>query len=270
MIRLIRSVVGDFKVSRSVESLNWDRIFNLAATGALTVAVMRAVAYYVAIPDPAASVGVDFRLYVSAAERWLQTGQFYEAAQIQGPYRVHDLPAILYPPPVLLVLVPFTVLPAALYWIVPAALTIWAIGRMRPTARGLFLIGALLATDWVQAPMFWGTPVIWLVPAVALGLLYGWPAAWVLIKPTLGLFLLSGLTRPKRLLAGLIGFAVIGLAFAPMWVGYVAVVRNSDLQLDYSLAQNLLLLVPVVAWLDRTSGLAGSAPRFGRAREKRA
>jgi hypothetical protein len=254
----------------SLSALDWNRIFNLAAAGALTVGFMRAIAYYVAIPDPAASVGVDFRLYIGAAQRWLASGQFYEAAQIAGPYHVHDLPAILYPPPLLLVLLPFLVLPAVLYWLIPAALTLFAIARIRPSGPSLFLAACLLATDWVQAPVFWGTPVMWLMPAVALGLLYGWPAAAILAKPTLGLFLLTGLTRPRRLAAGIIGFVVLSLAFLPMWFDYLAVVRNSDLNPAYGWSQNLLLLVPVVAWLGRTNGSTPTLPHFGRFGRSRA
>lgn len=236
----------------------------MAAVGALTVGVMRAIAYYVAIPDKPAALGVDYRLYVTAAQRWVTTGEFYEAAQIAGPYHVHDLAAILYPPPILVILLPFLVLPAILYWLIPAGLTLFAIAKMRPSGPSLFLVACLLATDWVQAPAFWGTPVIWLVPAIALGLLYGWPAALILLKPTLGLFLLCGLTRPRALAVGIAGFALISLVFLPMWFDYLNVVRNSDLDPAYGWSQNLLLLVPVVAWLGRTNGSTPNLPHFGR------
>jgi hypothetical protein len=136
-------------------------------------------------------------------------------------------------------------------------LTVLAIALMRPASWSLALIGVLAVTHAVQGPLFWGTPVIWLVPAVAWGFVFGWPAAAVLIKPTLAPFALAGLTNPRWFAVGLIALAVLAIPFGPMWFDWFTAVRNSDLDLTYAATQNLLLLVPVIAWLGRDRPAAG-------------
>ncbi|HEV7810005.1 MAG TPA: hypothetical protein VGO64_05375 [Candidatus Limnocylindrales bacterium] len=233
-------------------TIRWEHVFRLVATGGVALVVARAVVYFVQIPDPAGAVGVDYRLYVGAASRWLETGVFYEPAQVAGPYHVHSLPAILYPPVILPMLVPFTVLPAVLYWLIPGALTLAAFVRMRPAAWSIWVMAVLAATDAVQGPIFWGTPVFWLMPVVAWGFLLGWPAPIVFLKPTLAPFALAGLTRPRSFVAGLLGLALLSIPFWPLWLDWLAVIRNSDLDATYGLSQVALLLVPTVAWLGRT------------------
>jgi hypothetical protein len=244
-------VTGGWAGAATSQGIDWNRAFRIAAIAAFAIALLRAVAYAAAIPDPASSIGIDYRLYASAAERWLATGVFYQPYQLAGPYHVIGNGEVLYPPIILILLVPFTVLPAALWWIFPIGLTVAAIARMRPAGWSLFAIALLCATHAVQAPIFWGTPVMWLAPAVAWGFLLGWPAAAVLIKPTLLPFVAAGLTHPRGLAVGLVGFAVLAIPFGAMWVDWLTAVRNSDLGLTYAFTQNLLLLVPVVAWLGR-------------------
>jgi len=249
----MRSRVADwFRSSgRRDEPIDWRRALRIVAVAAFAVAIVRAIAYYAAIPNPATSVGIDYELYVSAARRWLETGAFYQPYQLAGPYHVIGNAEVLYPPILLLLLVPFTVLPAVLWWAIPVGLTAVAIARMRPAAWSLVVAGAICTTHAVQAPLFWGTPVIWLAPAVAWGLLLGWPAVAVMIKPTLAPFALVGLTRPRALIAGVIGFAILAVPFTTMWLDWLTAIRNSDLGLLYAYTQNLLLVVPVVAWLGR-------------------
>lgn len=244
----------------------------VVAIAAFAVAVVRAIAYYQSIPDPSTSVGIDYRLYVEAARRWLDSGVFYEPFQLAGPYHVIGIGEVLYPPILLLLLVPFTVLPAILWWLTPLALTAWAIARMRPAPWALAIAGGICTTHAVQAPIFWGTPVIWLAPAVAWGLLLGWPAAFVMIKPTLAPFALAGLTRPRAFLLGIVLFAALGLPFTTMWLDWLTAIRNSDLGALYAYTQNLLLVVPVVAWLGRHGrwpSWSGAVERLRRLRESR-
>ena len=240
------------------EPIDWRRAMRVVAVAAFVVAVARAVAYYATIPAPDRSVGIDYQLYVDAARRWLENGIFYLPFQTAGPYNVIGIGEVLYPPVILWLLVPFTVLPAILWWAIPFGLTGVAIARMRPAAWSLALAGAICTTHAVQAPIFWGTPVIWLTPAVAWGFLVGWPAVFVLIKPTLAPFALAGLTRPRAFVAGLVLFAAMSLPFLPMWFDWLAAIRNSDLGIFYAFTQNLLLVVPVVTWLGRD----GRAPRL--------
>jgi hypothetical protein len=239
------------------EPIDWRRAMRIVAVASFVVAVGRAIAYFSTIPDPAGSVGIDYRLYVAAAQRWLDSGTFYEPFQLAGPYHVQGIGEVLYPPIILWLLVPFTVLPAILWWAIPIGLTAVAIARMRPAAWSVAVSGLICTTHAVQAPLFWGTPVIWLAPAVAWGLLLGWPAVAVFVKPTLAPFALVGLTHPRAFVGGLIGFAILALPFLAMWFDWLTVVRNSDLGILYAYTQNVLLLVPVVAWLGRDGRLPG-------------
>ena len=244
----------------SDEPIDWRRAMRVVAVAAFVVAIIRAIAYYATIPAPDRSVGIDYQLYVDAARRWLDNGIFYLPFQTAGPYNVIGIGEVLYPPVILWLLLPFTILPAVLWWAVPFALTAIAIVRMRPAAWSLAVAGAICTTHAVQAPIFWGTPVIWLTPAVAWGFLLGWPAVFVLIKPTLAPFALAGWTRPRAFLAGVIAFAALSLPFLPMWFDWLAAVRNSDLGITYAFTQNLLLVVPVVTWLGR-DGRVPAIPR---------
>lgn len=233
--------------------VRWNRVFSIVAAVGVALVVVRAVAYYAVmiVPSPDA-LGVDYRLYVGAAQRWLDSGMFYDPGQLGGPYHVHSLPAILYPPVILLMLVPFTVLPGVLYWLIPGGLALAAFVRMRPAPWSIALMSLLGVTDWVQGPILWGTPVFWLVPVVAWAFLLGWPGPIVLLKPTLAPFALAGLTRPRAFVLGAIGLAVLSLPFAPLWFQWLAAIRDSDLDPLYGISQVALLLLPTIAWLGRT------------------
>lgn len=235
--------------ARRGEPIDWNRALRAVAVGAAVVVLVRAVVYYLAIPEPDLSLGVDYRLYTEAAQGWLDTGHFYPPRQLAGPYTVLGAGEILYPPIILLLLVPFTFLPAILWWVIPLGLTAIAIARMRPAAWSLVVVAALCSTHAVQSPFFWGTPVMWLLPIVAWGLLLGWPAIAVLVKPTLAPFVLAGLTRPRALVIGAAIFGILALPFQTMWFDWLSVIRNSDVSPSYGYTQNLLLLVPVIAWV---------------------
>ena len=119
-----------------------------------------------AIPDPLEqAVGIDFALYRDVAARWLAGGPFYEPHQLAGPYVVaHG--DILYPPVGLWLFVPFTVLPAFLWWAIPAALTVWAIARVRPRPAVWPLMALCLAWPTTPLKIWTGNPVIWAMAAM--------------------------------------------------------------------------------------------------------
>ena len=76
--------------------------------------------------------GVDFLLYRDAAARWLAGGPYFEPYQLAGPYPI-TAGDVLYPPVALWLFVPFTVLPAVLWWAIPIARH--RLGRLAPPAR---------------------------------------------------------------------------------------------------------------------------------------
>ena len=86
-----------------------------------------------ALPNLNGYGGVDYRLYMDATTRWLHGGSYFEAYQLAGPYQI-SAGDILYPPFTLLLFVPFTTLPAVLWWLLPAAAVLFSLARLRPGA----------------------------------------------------------------------------------------------------------------------------------------
>ena len=144
--------------------------------------------------------GVDFCLYRDAAARWLAGGPYFEPYQLAGPYPI-TAGDVLYPPVALWLFVPFTVLPALLWWAIPIAVTAWAIWRLRPEPAWWPLIALCVAWPTTLLKTWTGNPVIWSVAAMALGVVYWWPSVFVLLKPSLFPFALFGANRRSWWLA---------------------------------------------------------------------
>jgi hypothetical protein len=243
----------------------------LALTGALAVPAVLALLWAaVTLPhstDPL--IGHDYRLYMDATRQWLAGGAFYPAWQLAGPYTAEQFP-ILYPPQALVLFVPFTVLPEPLWFGIPTLLTAWIVVGHSP-ARWTWPVMLALFVFWpVQwLPYVSGTPTIWVVAAVAAGTRWGWPAALVLVKPTLAPFALIGI-RHRGWWVVAAGLAILAVAFAPLtvkWIRSVANLTGPNSGLLYSLENLPPMLVPVVAWLGRRDGepIAGDVVgRLGR------
>jgi hypothetical protein len=196
-------------------------------------------------------VGVDYRLYMDAATRWLHGGPFYQFYQLAGPYQI-SAGDILYPPVALVLFVPFTFLPAILWWLGPAAALAVCLERLRPSRQAWLWIG--VCALWPTTPLktLTGNPVIWAAGAMALGVVYFWPSVLVLIKPSLFPFALFGARRRSWWLA-LGAFVLVCLPFGAMWLDWVRSVLNSQGGgLAYSALEIPILALPVVAWLGRT------------------
>jgi hypothetical protein len=217
-----------------------------------------------------ANRGIDYRTYIDAARRWLSGGPFYEPYQLAGPYQIVSR-EILYPPIILPLLVPFTVLPAVLWWAIPLGVTSWLIADVRPSLWGWAAICALLILPlpftsdfpWALGAVVSGNPVMWIVAALAAGTRWGWPSVLVILKPSLFPFALLGCrTRRWWIAAG--ALAAISAVLLPMWVQYVAVLLNTrgpSATWYYSIGEVPLMLTPLVAWLARRNA---PAPRFKR------
>ena len=212
-------------------------------------------------PDPVWDFGMDYRYYVSLGERWLADGTFYLPHQLTGqPYEAQllgldETTSTLYPPSALLFFVPLAVIPdivsAVVFWTAPIAVTAFVLWKLAPSGRAWFVMLLLLAWPRAIGSFLFGNSDIWMMAAVAGGLLWGWPALAVTLKPTLGPLALVGIRRR----AWWVGLAA-GLAFAvltlPMWLDYVTAVRNiRGLDLGYSIGSLPLIIIPLVAWLGR-------------------
>ena len=117
----------------------------------------------------------DVTLYLDAADRWLAGGPFYEPRQLAGPYEVaHG--DILYPPVGLWLFAPAAILPEIpaliLWWGIPAALTAWAIHRVRPRPAVWPLIALCLAWPTTPLKIWTGNPVIWSMAAMAVAIVW--------------------------------------------------------------------------------------------------
>ncbi len=201
--------------------------------------------------DRLGRVGADVALYVAATGRWLAGGPFYPAHQLAGPYAISD-GDILYPPTTIPLFAAFRWLPAPVFVALPAAAIGWTVIRHRPAPCTWPVMAACLAFTPTLVKLVHANPFVWAAAAVALGTVYGWPAAFALVKPSLAPFALIGVRRQSWRVA-LLGIGVVALAFTPMWADYVTVVLNSrnDSGLLYSLQDVPLLLLPLVAWLGR-------------------
>ena len=202
----------------------------------------------------AGRVGADLKLYLQAAGGFLDGGGLYPAQQLAGPYVVAD-GDILYPPPILLLMVPFLILPAILFWVVPIGIIAVIVARHRPEPWSWPLLALALSYPITSLKIVHGNPVMWVAAAIALATITVGPAVVVLVKPTLAPFALIGANRRRWWLA-LAVFGFVAALFAPLWPDYVKVVTNAHNPngLLYSLDEVPLVLIPIVAWI--------ASPRF--------
>jgi hypothetical protein len=211
-------------------------------------------------------LGTDLRLYLSAAERWMSGGSFYPQRQLEGPYDVLGVGEILYPPVALLLFLPFTILPAAVWWLIPLAIVAAVIWYWRPAPFGWPLLALILWWPRTNQDLLTGNPAIWVTAAAALGTVWSWSSVLVLIKPTLAPAALFGIGR-RSWWVGLLGLIAASLLFLPMWVDYartLAFARHSHGWL-YSVSEFPMVLVGVAAWAASGRRRAASAVATARA-----
>jgi hypothetical protein len=242
------SVLPDRQAGSAV---SWRRVATVVAIVVAGVALAVEVAIGVSVIGGAGDIGVDYRFYRDAAQRWLTEGSFYLPHQLAGPYVVTTLVDVLYPPNALLLFVPFVALPAVLWWAIPIGVLGAVIATWRPALWSIPVMLVMLM--WVRAfgAFLWGNTDMWMAAAIAGGLRWGWPAALILIKPSIAPFVLAG-ARRRSFWVVAVAFVVASLVlFWPLWLDYVQVVRNMGSRPDYALGSVSLLLVPVVAWIAR-------------------
>ena len=242
--------------SRWLEVLD-RRSVALAASAAM---FLLPLLFVLAIPDPLEQdVGIDFSLYRDVAARWLGGGPFYEPRQLTGSYEVaHG--DVLYPPVGLWLFVPFTVVPALLWWAIPAVLTAWPIWRVRPRPAVWPLMALCLAWPTTPLKIWTGNPVIWCMAAMSVAIVFRWAAPFVLLKPSLFPFALFGVRR-RSWWIGLSVLGAMSLPFGTLWGDWLTSVLNSRGSGPlYSVLEAPMLLLPLVAWWGRTSFDRASSP----------
>lgn len=226
------------------------RVVRVIARVSLGLAAIVGAFIVYAAPEHASQI--DYQLYVQAARHFLATGDFYSFGFWTtggGTPGIHFSP-VLYPPIVLYLLVPFTVLPPILWWVIPIGVTAAAILRLRPAEWTWPFIAAAFVWPRTAAILWFGNPGLWVVMFVALGCLYEWPAVLVLLKPSLAPFALVGI----RSRGWWLGLGILGVASVPLlglWTDYVSLLARMHLPLSYSLLDVPTTALPFLAWLGR-------------------
>ena len=204
--------------------------------------------------------GVDYRLYMDTATRWLSAGTYFQPYQLAGPYGI-SAGDILYPPVALVLFVPFTFLPAILWWLIPGTAVAWCLQKLQPRRLAWPILAACGAWPTTPLKILTGNPVMWVVAALALGVVYAWPSVLVLIKPSLFPFALFG-AWSRRWWVGLAVFLALGLPFGSLWIDWVHSVLNSQGGgIAYSSLEIPLLAFPIIAWVGRTRPVRSSDRR---------
>jgi hypothetical protein len=209
-----------------------------------------------------ATIGYDFSIYVERTQSWLNGEGFYKARQLAGPYAIERGDA-LYPPPAILLFLPWALgAPAILWWAVPLTIAAASLWRIRPPWWSWLVLAAVLTLyPRTFVAIVLGNPSIWAFSAVLAGAAFGWPAVIALLKPALAPLALVGAYRRSWWIAQG-GAAVLVLAIGPMGVDYVQVLRDARYSggYDYVLGE-----IPIGVAL-AVVGVAANRRRLGRAR----
>ena len=179
-----------------------------------------------AFARPGVTLGMDYTIYMDRARSWLAEDGFYLPTQLNGPYALGSgLPPALYPPTLLVLLVPFTVLPAVLWWALPLAIIAASLWRLKPAMWAWPILAAILLLPRTWIALTYGNPSMWALAALTAGLAWAWPLAFVAVKPALAPFALLGLRR-RAFWLGAAAFAVLSLPFGTMWFDYFTALTN--------------------------------------------
>ena len=243
--------------------------------GAMTLAILGFwvagwVSTFMAWDTEGKRLGTDLHLYVNAALGWADTGSFYPERQLVGPYEIETVGEILYPPPSLLLFLPFSVLPAVLWWAIPLAVIAAVIAYWRPAPFGWPVLAFILWWPRTNQDLLTGNPAIWAAAAAALGTIWAWASVLVLIKPTLAPAAIFGIRR-RGWWIGMAGVSAVSLLFLPLWPEYVKTLmfaRHPHGWL-YSFSELPMALTGVVAWATSTrrAGPSPSIPVGGWSRQ---
>lgn len=196
------------------------------------------------------ALGGDFGLYEDAARRWLAGGSFYLDRQLHGPYEITG-GDVLYPPVALALFVPFTVLPAVLWFAIPLAVVAWTLVWLRPAPWTWPVIAFCLTNPWSVQLTHSGNPTIWIAAFVALSVRWPWVSALVLLKPSLAPLALVGI-RSRGWWAVSLVIGAVSLALWPMTLAWLHAVfdgRGPYSGLLYSWAHAPMAATALVACL---------------------
>ncbi len=201
----------------------------------------------------------DLAIYTEATRRLLAGGSWYLERQLSGIYPIQH-GDVLFPPVTAWFFAVWLVLPAWTFVVVPVAITGWAVARMRPSVWTWPLMALCVLWPMFGLKVLRSNPNVWMMAAVATGLLYRWPGALILAKPSMVPFALIGSrSRGWWIVAALL---VVGsLPLLADTLIYPTVVFNAaGGGVLYSLPDLPFALLPVIAWFGRRRLRQQSAP----------
>ena len=201
----------------------------------------------------------DLTVYTDATRRLLSGGSWYLDHQLSGPYEITQ-GDVLYPPVTAWFFALWLVLPAPTFSAIPVVITAAIVWRFRPAPWTWPLIALCIAWPMVPLKILRLNPNVWLMAAVATGLVWRWPGAFVVLKPSMLPFALVGIrSKGWWITAALLAVASVPVLTATLQ--YPQVILNSrGGGLLYSLPDVPFLLLPLIAWAgSRTRRLAGGS-----------
>lgn len=229
------------------------RVALLVLTGVLLVGFVLELIWLYGYVDAQSAVGTDHGFYRRIGETWLDTGQWYLPHQLEGPYVVETDVDVLYPPLAIPFFAALRWLPFPLWWAIPLGIVGWLVWSWRPAAWTWPLLALLLAWPRGVSNLIYGNSDMWVMAAIAAGLVIGWPAVLVLLKPSVAPLALVGAGH-RSWWIGLAVLAVASLLTLDLWRQYLTAIQNSDAAWYWSLGDVPPLFIPIVAWLGRRDG----------------
>ena len=184
------------------------RIVVPVAAGVLLLAIGYELFYSITNPlGVVHSWGADYTVYMDTTRRWLAGGDFYQ------PFTV------FYPPIALLLFVPMSYLPAAVWWAVPIGTIAYVVARQcRSDWQRIALLAAL--ADFALVPIASGNGSLWVAAAIVAGNRWAWPAAMIVLKPNLAPWALIGIRR-RSFWFVLAALALVSLLLLPLWFDWL-------------------------------------------------
>ena len=192
----------------------------------------------------------DLNGYLAGARRFLENGSPYLPEQLAGPWALQP-DSFIHPPAALSLFVPFLVLPAVLWWLIPIGLTVAAVAQMRPAVWSWPVMAACLLWPRTAGILIAGNTDLWVAAAIGVTLAWSLPASVLLVlKPSyLPLALIGVRWRSWWIAAAAV--AVLCLPFGGLWFDFAMVLRGSPVEPWYSLLNLPYVAIPIFGWLGR-------------------
>lgn len=242
-------------VNARLERSRWYRPICVGLTAAvLAVAVVFVWVFWLANRQ---HFGEDLEHYLDGTRRWWATGSPYLPWEVAGKFD-YEVETFLHPPVSVLFFAPWAFLPPILWWAVPIGIVTALVVLWRPAPWTWPLIAFGLGQPQLHQALLWGNTNLWLAACLGLGLVIGWPAVFLLLKPSIGMFGIVGIHRRSWWVMA-IPIGVLCIPFGLLWVDWVRVVLNSPADATYGIRNLPWLLIPVIAYVGRTREL----PEFG-------